>query len=303
MPNVQTSGLLIAGGNNYQTQVIGVTPIYQQIYNFYPARGQFITDEHEVNATNVMVLGSGLAKELFPDTDPLGQTVKLFVRNRHLLFVVVGVMEEKGTGAWGNIENQAFIPASVLMKKINNRKYVSGYTAQAVSAAAAKAAVGEIEYFLTRYLGDPEKFRVFSQEQLLETISQVTGTLSLMLGGIAGISLLVGGIGIMNIMLVSVTERTREIGIRKALGAKRRHILAQFIIEALAMSGFGGLLGIGLGWLGAAGVAKLGGWPLVVTHSSVLVAFSFSLLVGLFFGIYPARKASRLDPVIALSYE
>src|SRR5690606_13062904 len=149
MPHVQTSGLFLAGGNNYQTQVIGVTPIYQQIYNFYPPRGQFITDEHEVNATNVMVLGSGLAKELFPDTDPLAQTVKLFVRNRHLLFVVVGVMEEKGTGAWGNIENQAFIPASVLMKKINNRKYVSGYTAQAVSAAAAKAAVGEIEYFLT----------------------------------------------------------------------------------------------------------------------------------------------------------
>ena len=163
--------------------------------------------------------------------------------------------------------------------------------------------MGEIEYFLTRYMGDPEKFRVTSQEQLLETISQVTGTLSLMLGGIAGISLLVGGIGIMNIMLVSVTERTREIGIRKALGAKSRHIMVQFIIEALAMSGLGGLIGIGLGWLGAAGVAKIGGWPLVVTHGSVLVAFSFSLLVGLFFGIYPARKASKLDPVIALSYE
>jgi len=302
MPNVQTSGLLIAGNANYQTQVVGVTPVYQQIYDFYPARGQFITEAHEANATNVMVLGSGLAKELFPNTDPLGQTVKLFVRNRHLLFVVVGVMEEKGTGAWGNIENQAFIPASVLMKKINNRKYVNGYTAQAVSAAA-KAAVGEIEYFLTRYLGGADKFRITSQEQLLETISQVTGTLSLMLGGIAGISLLVGGIGIMNIMLVSVTERTREIGIRKALGAKRRHILAQFIIEALTMSGLGGLLGIGLGWLGAAGVARIGGWPLVVTHTSVLVAFSFSLLVGLFFGIYPARKASKLDPVIALSYE
>jgi putative ABC transport system permease protein len=134
-------------------------------------------------------------------------------------------------------------------------------------------------------------------------ISQVTGTLSIMLGGIAGISLLVGGIGIMNIMLVSVTERTREIGIRKALGAKGRHIMTQFIIESLAMSGFGGLIGIGLGWLGAAGVAKVGGWPLVVTHTSIFVAFSFALAVGLFFGIYPARKASKLDPVIALSYE
>lgn len=303
MPNLQTSGLLIARENNYQTSVIGVTPTYQQIYDFYPARGQFITEEHQTNATNVIVLGSGLAEELFPETNPLGQTVKLYVRNRHFLFVVIGVMEAKGTGMWGNVDNQAFIPASVVMKKINNRKYVNGYIAQATEAAAAKAAVAEIEYFLTQYMGDPSKFQVSSQEQLLEMISQVTATLSIMLGGIAGISLLVGGIGIMNIMLVSVTERTREIGIRKALGAKGRHILTQFLIESLAMSGFGGLIGIGLGWLGAAGVAKLGGWPLVVTHTSILVAFSFALFVGLFFGIYPARKASKLDPVIALSYE
>ena len=303
IPNLQTSGLLIARENNYNTTVVGVTPTYQEIYNFYPARGQFITAEHQANATNVIVLGSGLAKELFPETDPLGQKVKLYVRNRHLLFVVVGVMEEKGTGIWGNMENQAFIPASVLMKKINNRKYVNGYVAQAAEAEASHAAVAEIEFFLTRYIGNPDDFQVSSQEQLLEMISQVTGTLSIMLGGIAGISLLVGGIGIMNIMLVSVTERTREIGIRKALGAKGRHIMTQFIIESLAMSGFGGLIGIGLGWLGAASVAKVGGWPLVVTHTSIFVAFSFALAVGLFFGIYPARKASKLDPVIALSYE
>ena len=303
IPNLQTSGLIIARENNFQTTVVGVTPTYQEIYNFYPARGQFITAEHQANATNVIVLGSGLAKELFPETEPLGQKVKLYVRNRHLLFVVVGVMEEKGTGIWGNMENQAFIPASVLMKKINNRKYVSGYTAQAAGAEASQAAVAEIEYFLTRYMGNPDDFQVASQEQLLEMVGQVMATLSIMLGGIAGISLLVGGIGIMNIMLVSVTERTREIGIRKALGAKGRHILVQFIIEALAMSGVGGLIGIGLGWLGAAGVAKLGGWALVVTHTSILVAFSFALFDGLFFGIYPARKASKLDPVIALSYE
>lgn len=303
MPNLQTSGLLIAGENNYQTTVVGVTPVYQQIYDHYPARGQFITDEYLTNVSNVIVLGSGLAEELFPGSDPLGQKVKLYVRNRHLVFVVVGVMEKKGTGMWGNLENQAFIPVSVLLKKINNRQFVNGYIAQAAEAGAAKAAVAEIEYFLTSYMGDASKFRITSQEQLLETISQVTGTLSIMLGGIAGISLLVGGIGIMNIMLVSVTERTREIGIRKALGAKNRHILTQFLIEALAMSGFGGLLGIGLGWLGAAGVAKLGGWPLVVTNTSVLVAFSFALFVGLFFGIYPARKAAKLDPVIALGYE
>jgi putative ABC transport system permease protein len=303
IPSVQASGLLIASNTNYQTSIIGVTPSYQEIYEYYPAVGQFVTTDHEENASNVIVLGAGLAEELFPGENPLGAKVKLFIRNRNLLFTVIGVMEEKGTGAMGNLENQAFIPASVILKKINNRKYVNGYTAQALSSETAKTAVGEIEYFLTRYLTDTNKFRITSQEQILETINQVTGTLSLMLGGIAGISLLVGGIGIMNIMLVSVTERTREIGIRKALGAKRKHILSQFLIESLAMSGFGGLIGIGLGWVGAVGVAKIGGWPLVVTHTSVVVAFSFSLLVGLFFGIYPARKAARLDPVIALSYE
>ncbi len=302
-PNIQTSGLLITGETNYQTTVAGVTPAYQEIVGYYPARGQFINAEHEANAANVMVLGAKLAEELFPGQDPVGQRVKFFVRNRKLLFVVIGVMEAKGTGAIGNLDNQALIPASVLLKKINNRKYVSGYTAQARSSEVAKAAVAEVEYFLTRYLQDSNKFNINSQEQILETISEVTATLSLMLGGIAGISLLVGGIGIMNIMLVSVTERTREIGIRKALGAKRKHIMAQFLIESLTMSGLGGLLGILFGWLGALAVAKIGGWPLVVTHTSVLIAFSFSLLVGLFFGLYPARKAAKLDPVIALSYE
>jgi len=302
-PNVQTSGLLITGETNYQTTVAGVTPAYQEIAGYYPARGQFINAEHEANAANVMVLGAKLAEELFPGQDPIGQRVKFFVRNRKLLFVVIGVMEAKGTGAIGNLDNQALIPASVLLKKINNRKYVSGYTAQARSSEVAKAAVAEVEYFLTRYLQDSNKFNINSQEQILKTISEVTATLSLMLGGIAGISLLVGGIGIMNIMLVSVTERTREIGIRKALGAKRKHIMAQFLIESLTMSGLGGLIGILFGWLGALAVAKVGGWPLVVTHTSVLIAFSFSLLVGLFFGLYPARKAAKLDPVIALSYE
>ena len=142
-----------------------------------------------------------------------------------------------------------------------------------------------------------------SQDALLETINQITATMTLMLGGIAGISLLVGGIGIMNIMLVSVTERTREIGIRKALGAKRKHILSQFVVEAMTLSSIGGIIGILVGYGIASGIARLGGWPLVFSVPTVLLAFGFSLGVGLFFGIYPAHKASRLDPVQALSYE
>lgn len=303
IPNLQTSGLLIAENANYQTSVIGVTPVYQEINDFYPAVGRFITEGQQDMMSNVIVLGSELAKELFPGANPLGEKVKLSLRDRMLLFTVTGVMEERKTGPMGNVNSQAYAPASVIQWKINNRRYVSGFTVQAFSSEEAKTATAEIEYFLTRLLTDPSKFRITSQEQILETISQVTGTLSLMLGGIAGISLLVGGIGIMNIMLVSVTERTREIGIRKALGAKRRHILSQFLIEALALSGLGGLSGIGLGWLGALGIAKIGGWPLVVTHISIVIAVGFALLTGLFFGIYPARKAARLDPVVALSYE
>jgi putative ABC transport system permease protein len=165
--------------------------------------------------------------------------------------------------------------------------------------------VGEIEYFLIKYLEDEEqeKFSLLSQDQILDTISSVTAALSLMLGGIAAISLLVGGIGIMNIMLVSVTERTREIGIRKALGAKNKNIMSQFLIEALSLSGMGGLIGIAFGWLGAYAIAQAGQWPLVVSPISVLLVFGFALIIGLFFGLYPAMKAAKMDPVDALRYE
>ncbi|MGB6371565.1 MAG: FtsX-like permease family protein, partial [Atribacterota bacterium] len=148
-----------------------------------------------------------------------------------------------------------------------------------------------------------EKFNLLSQDQILDTISSVTAALSLMLGGIAAISLLVGGIGIMNIMLVSVTERTREIGIRKALGAKNKNIMSQFLIEALSLSGMGGLIGIAFGWLGAYAIAQAGKWPLVITPISVLLVFGFALIIGLFFGLYPAMKAAKMDPVDALRYE
>jgi putative ABC transport system permease protein len=191
------------------------------------------------------------------------------------------------------------------MKKLSNSRYVSSYLAQANSSQEASSAVGEIKYFLIKSLNDKDmqKFRLLSMDQILDTVNSVTASLSLMLGGIAAISLLVGGIGIMNIMLVSVTERTREIGIRKALGAKRKNIMSQFLIEALSLSGLGGMIGIILGWLGAYFIARLGKWSLVISLSSVLLAFGFAVIIGLFFGLYPAMKAARMDPVEALSYE
>ncbi len=303
IPNSSGSGLLIKGDINIRATVVGTTQGYQEINKYYPQSGKFIDDQELYETSNVMVLGQELAQNLFENNNPIGQKVKFNYANRNFLFTVIGVMAEKGRGFTGDFNNQAYIPITTFLHKITNTKYVSNYIAQARSSEQASVAVAEVEYFLTKYLGDSDKYNIMSQDQILDTINQVTGTLSLMLGGIAGISLLVGGIGIMNIMLVSVTERTREIGIRKALGAKKKHIMSQFLIESLSLSCLGGIVGILLGGLGAAGIARIAGWQLVVSTLSIIVAVSFAVIIGLFFGIYPAMKAANLDPVDALSYE
>ena len=301
----QGSGLLIAGDVNVQANIVGTNADYQEINNYKVSQGQFINSDDLESNLNVIVLGSQLAKDLFNSEIPLGKKIKLNYKNQNYLFIVIGIMEEKGGGLTGDLDDQSYIPITTYMKKLSNSRYVSSYLAQANSSQEASSAVGEIEYFLIKSLNDQdkEKFRLLSMDQILDTVNSVTASLSLMLGGIAAISLLVGGIGIMNIMLVSVTERTREIGIRKALGAKRRNIMNQFLIEALSLSGLGGMIGIFLGWLGAYFIAQLGKWSLVITLSSVLLAFGFAVAIGLFFGLYPAMKAAKMDPVEALSYE
>ncbi len=303
VPVGQGSALLISGSTNIRATVVGTGPDYQAINDYYPELGRFLQHEDLQQNSNVVILGSEVADDLFGSGDPLGRKVRLSYGNRTHIFTVFGVMEEKSMGLGGNFNAQVYIPITTYMQKVANTRYVDSYTAQAGSSEEAKIAVGQIEYFLTKSLDGSDKFRLTSQDQIIEVIDQVTNTLNIMLGGIAGISLLVGGIGIMNIMLVSVTERTREIGIRKALGAKRRHIMRQFLIEALSLGGIGGVIGIFFGRLGAVGIARFGGWAPVVSVVSVLLALGFALLVGLFFGIYPAYKASRLDPVKALSYE
>ncbi|QTL98739.1 FtsX-like permease family protein [Iocasia frigidifontis] len=298
----QSSGLLIEGENNYMTTIIGTGINYQEINKYYPEQGVFFNDYHLKNAVNVIVLGSELLEELFPESNPLGQTIAFNLNDNNYLFEIIGVMQEKDRGITGDLNKQAYIPITTQLK-ITSSNNISSFIAQASSADEATAAVEQIEYLLNNYLDDDEEFNIVSQDQILETINEVTGSMKLMLSGIAAISLLVGGIGIMNIMLVSVTERTREIGIRKALGAKQRHILGQFLAESLTLSSFGGILGIIIGFLAAFSIARIGGWPFVVSIFTVLLAFVFSLIVGVFFGIYPAVKASRLDPVKALSYE
>ncbi|MDD4895646.1 MAG: FtsX-like permease family protein, partial [Atribacterota bacterium] len=246
-----------------------------------------------------------LTIDLFNNENPVGKTVRLNYDGRILQFTVIGVMKEKGGSMAGNLDERAYIPLSVAMDRLTTHKYADSFIAQAYSSERAMSAVKEIEYFLIKYLEDEnkERFRIMSQDEILDTVNSVTNTMSMMLGGIAAISLLVGGIGIMNIMLVSVTERTREIGIRKALGAKNKNILFQFLMESLSLSSLGGVVGIGFGWMGAYFLSQYGNWPFVISSISIILAFSFALFIGIFFGLYPAMKAAQMNPVDALRYE
>lgn len=303
VPVVTGRALLVAGGVNVQANLVGVTPPFVTVMNYELDRGRFITNWDVSEQQPVAVLGAELATELFEEADPLGQEIIAIVGDRRQALRVVGVMAPRGQALGGDFDMQLYLPVTTMMERIAKTRSVSYFAAQASSSERASEAVAQVQFFMTRRLGDARRFRVASQDQLLETISSVTQTMSIMLGGIAGISLLVGGIGIMNIMLVSVTERTREIGIRKALGAKRRTILFQFLVEAVTLAALGGIAGVALGWVGAQVIGHYGGWPGIISTESVAVALGFSAAVGLFFGIYPAAKAARLDPVQALSYE
>lgn len=303
VPVVTGRALLVAGGVNVQANLVGVTPPFVTVMNYELDRGRFITNWDVSEQQPVAVLGAELATELFEEADPLGQEIIAIVGDRRQALRVVGVMAPRGQALGGDFDMQLYLPVTTMMERIAKTRSVSYFAAQASSSERASEAVAQVQFFMTRRLGDARRFRVASQDQLLETISSVTQTMSIMLGGIAGISLLVGGIGIMNIMLVSVTERTREIGIRKALGAKRRTILFQFLVEAVTLAALGGIAGVALGWVGAQVIGYYGGWPGIISTESVAVALGFSAAVGLFFGIYPAAKAARLDPVQALSYE
>jgi len=305
IPVKQVSGRLIVGDTSVDATMIGTNVDYTEVNNYQVEQGRFVSSQDEEKRTQVMVLGSGLAEDLFEEANPIGQKVKINYEGRIYMFEVIGLMQEKGNTIAGQLDDQAYIPLSLAMDKMTNSDYVSSYIAQADSSEKASNAVSELENFMVKFLDDEdqEQFRIISQDELLETVSNVTGTMSMMLGGIAAISLLVGGIGIMNIMLVSVTERTREIGIRKALGARNKHILSQFLMESLSLSSFGGVIGIGFGWVAAYFLSQYGQWPLMISTLSVGLAFGFALFIGIFFGLYPAMKAARMNPVEALRYE
>ena len=306
-PSVSSRSQVILGNKNWNTSVQGTGAGYPEIRKWPVEFGSYF-DESQVKAgAKVCVLGSEVRKNLFDTDDPLGKVIRI----KKVPFTVIGVLVAKGESAgFGSRDDQICIPYTTLMMRIQKTDYISSIDVAAVSADTTTKAVQEITDLLRNrhkiMPGSDDDFQVRNMADIAESAADATNILTLLLGSIASISLLVGGIGIMNIMLVSVTERIREIGIRMSIGAKEKDILLQFLVEAIVLSLFGGLLGIALG----VGVSKLlkfipifASITTVVSPSSVILAFLFSASVGVFFGFYPARKASKLDPIEALRYE
>jgi putative ABC transport system permease protein len=320
-PEMGTIAQILSGGQNWSTRVTGVTEDYASVRNTNVAQGEWISRTHVDSRSSVVVLGDTVAKNLFPDSDPVGQTVRMSVGSRTgTNFRVIGVAEPKGASGFGNQDDQVFMPITTVMARLFAQRNargapnVSTINVQVASEQVMPQTVEAIgELLRERHKVAQDDFTIQSQQDFLNTFNQIAGTFTLLLGAIAGISLVVGGIGIMNIMLVSVTERTREIGIRKAVGARRFDILTQFLVEAIVVSVLGGAIGIMLGGGLAALISQIqvpgqGGGAAQnlqtqVGLDSVLLAFCVSAAVGLFFGIYPATRASRLNPIEALRYE
>jgi putative ABC transport system permease protein len=303
-PGSMAFGQVVAGNLNWSTVIQGVGVDYPEIRQWPLDYGEFFTDQDIKAATKVCVIGSTVAENMFPGTSPVDQTLRI----RNVPFKVIGVLTRKGQNAMGQDQDDViFAPYTTVIRRLahwHNLRYI---LVSATSLKDINTAQGQIEGVLRMKHKiqpyEPDDFTIRNQTDLATTATATTQILTILLASIASVSLLVGGIGIMNIMLVSVTERTREIGIRMSIGARSRDILTQFLIEALVLSLMGGITGIIIGLVGSSTISKLAHWPTIVTPFSIALSFGFSIAIGIFFGFYPARKAALLNPIDALRYE
>jgi putative ABC transport system permease protein len=303
-PIVGGNAQVIAGAQNWSTRVQAVSSAYQQLEDWQIAEGAFFTDQDNATAGSVAVLGQTVAINLFPD----GQTgVGHLIRIRNVAFTVIGVLASKGSGFGGDQDDTILIPFQTGQVRLFGATSINQIVLQVVDASQMTPVQQEVQQLLrSRHQlqsSQADDFTIRNNADIITRVSSVTDTMTLLLGGVAAVSLVVGGIGIMNIMLVSVTERTREIGIRLAVGARPGDILTQFMVEAVVLSVLGGVIGILLGSAAAVLMPIVGGWAAVLPWNAIVLAFGVSGAIGIFFGIYPARKAARLDPIDALRYE
>jgi len=303
-PSVSSSYQIVYGNNNWKTSVQGVTPEFMSIRSLTIGYGSFVSTDDMNKRNRVAVIGTTVASNLFAKDNPVGKNIRI----NNQPYKVIGLLESKGQSSVGQDQDDViYIPLTTAQERMLGITYVQSINVQVSSQEKMEQVQAEIENLLrSRHhivAGKDDDFHVRNLTSLMETVNQSTSMLTLLLGAIAGISLIVGGIGIMNIMMVSVTERTREIGIRKALGATFMNIMTQFLIESMVIGIIGGIIGIVFGCAASKIIAQLGDFTTVITITPIIVSFIFSVGIGLFFGIYPARKAAKLDPIEALRYE
>lgn len=303
-PGTRAGGQVIAGNLNWATTIDGEGAAYLDIRKWTVQDGEFFTDQDVKAASKVCVIGKTVADNLFPDNDPVGQTVRI----RNVPVKVLGVLTPKGQNAQGQDQDDIVIaPYTTVLRRLSRFPFLR----QVVVSATSPASIDDAQKQITDMLrmrhkivaNEPDDFTIRNQTDIAQAATATTEILTILLASIASVSLLVGGIGIMNIMLVSVTERTREIGIRMSVGARGRDILAQFLVEALVLSLVGGIVGMMLGVIGSSVISSIAKWPTIVTAFSIILSFGFSIAVGVFFGFYPARKAALLNPIDALRYD
>lgn len=304
-PSVNSSGQWINGNNNYPSQLQGVNSEYLEIRQRNVTRGEMFTEEDVKRAAKVAVIGKTLVDNLFPDgSDPIGKVVRF----GSIPMTIIGILDEKGYNTMGqDQDNVALAPYTTVMKRVLATDYLQGMQASAINEENTEATIAEITDILrTQHKlkdEDADNFTIRSMQELAEMIESTSAMMTILLAAVASISLLVGGIGIMNIMIVSVTERTREIGLRMSIGAPGRAIMMQFLIEAVIISVTGGILGILLGAFATWMISAIAHWPVVIEAGSVLLSFLVCTVIGIIFGFYPAAKASNLDPIEAIRYE